>query len=140
MPNLMSMPFVLSMLTSMLFVNGLATLYLVDIVVYFVVAFLLCDVAMQPSNVMSDVVVLLGWLSMVVVDVCWLVLLGCFFSDSLLSMSLFHFPDVAFFLSMLVSTRFLMTILSCQVWVVMMMSISKLSICMFPKSLLDVLL
>ena len=43
------------------FVDGLATLYLVDVVVYLVVVvLLLCDVVMQLSNVMLlDVVVLL---------------------------------------------------------------------------------
>ena len=51
------------------FVAGLATLDLVDVVVSFVVVVLfLCDVVMQLSNAMLDVVVLLGWLSMVLVD------------------------------------------------------------------------
>ena len=47
MPNLMSMPFLLVDVDSDGFVDGLATLCLVDVVVYLVVVPLLCDVAMQ---------------------------------------------------------------------------------------------
>ena len=51
------------------FIDGIATLYLVYVVVHLVVVLLLCNVAMQLSNAMLDVVARLGWSSMVVVDV-----------------------------------------------------------------------
>ena len=54
---------------AILIVDVLATLHLVDVVVYSVVVHLLCDFAMYLSNVMLDVTVLLEWLSIIVVDV-----------------------------------------------------------------------